>query len=92
MPPRPTRPRSAPGRRPGKENALQTMGQPVERKEYEGAGAKQRPGTGASASRRRREIVSEYMRARVDPVMRDLVTHLLVGGGVLECRASARVE
>jgi len=45
-----------------------------------------RPGTAknvkrrsaSAASRRRREIVGEYMRRSVDPVMRELVTHLLV--------------
>lgn len=33
---------------------------------------------GTSASRRRKEIVSEYMRVHVDPVMHEMITHLLL--------------
>ena len=77
------RPRSAPAKRaPMTSTALPGPASPLGGDAHAGL----RPGTAknikrrsaSAASRRRREIVGEYMRRSVDPVMRELVTHLLV--------------
>ena len=78
------RPRSAPAQRKpvATSTALPGPASPLGGDAHAGL----RPGTAknikrrsaSAASRRRREIVGEYMRRSVDPVMRELVTHLLV--------------
>ena len=106
------RPSSAPATRPGAGAVAQARvvgravgGADAERAEYR---PRHRPGSGAarggaprrdrgtSASRRRKEIVSEYMRVHVDPVMREMITHLLlaqpsdVAGAMLAYLRAAR--